>query len=132
MIGDDDDGHAFFEHAIERYNSRLQLVYTETGKMGIQMFRKIRPVVTFIKFQLNDMNGVECLRRIKAGRGVLNMPVYIYSSLQTIHLQRNAQQVGATGLLTEGIGENSLAACLYKTLTDESADDSFGKFNQQR
>ncbi|MCW3117524.1 MAG: hypothetical protein JWM28_1606, partial [Chitinophagaceae bacterium] len=64
------------------------------------MYRKINPSIVLINFQLEDMTGLECLRRIMSIQKKKIAPVYIYHRLITPHLVTRALHNGARGCLT--------------------------------
>ena len=119
LVAEDEYEHLFFQNAIDNLNRGFRLLSAYNGKTGLRIFRKVKPVSVFINFQLNDMNGLLCLNRMKSLKGADNIPVYIYSNDKNGHLARNAIASGAAGCLATNDAVNGLKACLYKTLAEQ-------------
>jgi len=118
LVAEDEYEHLFFQSAIDSLNRKFRLLSAYSGKTGLRIFRKVKPVSVFINFNLNDMNGLLCLNKMKSLKGAEDIPVYIYSSDKNGHLARNAIASGAAGCLATNDAVNGLKAYLYKTLAE--------------
>lgn len=119
LIDDDEEKHDFFQWAIQKYNSRFRLITAVSGKEGVHIFRKVKPAITFINFQLGDMDGLRCLKKIKSFKNTTGWPVYLYYVHANENLFKAAEKTGASGCIASTDTENGLQSFLYKTLTAE-------------
>src|SRR5689334_1556421 len=58
LVTEDEYEHLFFQNAIDSLNHKFRLLSAYSGKSGLRIFRKVKPVSVFINFKLNDMNGL--------------------------------------------------------------------------
>lgn len=119
LVTEDEYEHLFFQNAIDNLNHKFRLLSAYSGKAGLRIFRKVKPVSVFINFKLNDMNGLLCLNKMKSLKGAERIPVYVYSSDKNGHLARNALASGAAACLSTNDAVNGLKACLFKTLAEQ-------------
>jgi len=89
-----------------------------TATEGIKIFRKVKPQISFVNFELDDMPGLICLKKIKSIRGAGKIPVYIYSHRSNEAVAKKANAYGAAGCLDEMNEESGLNRCLFKVLRD--------------
>ena len=93
------------------------------GQKGIDVFRRERPHVTILDFEMPDIDGLEVLRQIRAIDP--NAPVIMLTGAATEAREKQARELGAIGFLAKGFSLHELGAILVQVL--KQADHVAGK-----
>ena len=78
------------------------------------------PTVILLDIMMPDMNGVDCLRTIRANPATHDLPVFMYTALNDGPLVEAARAAGATDTLLKTIPFDALLARLAPHLGDSS------------
>ena len=84
------------------------------GQKGIDVFRRERPHVTILDFEMPDMNGLEVLKQIRAVDP--HAPVIMLTGASTEALEKQARDLGVTEFLAKGFSLHELGAVLNQVL----------------
>lgn len=81
------------------------------GKDGIELAQREKPDLILIDFKLQDLDGMEVLRRLRAFDK--EAKIFIISGLYAEDLEKEALDNGATGFLSKSLGIEAIvkAAC---------------------
>ncbi len=82
-----------------------------SGKDGIELARREQPDLMLIDFKLQDLDGMEVLRRLRTFDK--EAKIFIISGLYAEDLEKEALDNGATGFLSKSLGIEAIvkAAC---------------------
>lgn len=81
-----------------------------SGREGVEIYRRHRPMATILELNLPDMNEVEVLTEIRAVDPCA--PVLIWTEADTEGLEQEARQRGVTEFLVKGFSVHELDAAL--------------------
>ena len=84
------------------------------GQKGIDMFRKHRPHVTILDFEMPDMDGLAVLREIHAIDP--HASVIMLTGVSTEERKKQARELGVTHFLAKGFSLHELGAALNLVL----------------
>jgi DNA-binding response OmpR family regulator len=84
------------------------------GQKGIDVFRRERPQVTILDFEMPDMDGLEVLRQIRAIDP--HAPVIMLTGAGTEALEKQARELGVTDFLAKGFSLHEVGAALNQVL----------------
>ena len=84
------------------------------GQKGIDMFRRERPHVTILDFEMPDIDGLEVLRQIRAIAP--HAPVIMLTGAGTEAREKQARELGVTDFLAKGFSLHELGATLNQIL----------------
>lgn len=84
------------------------------GQKGIDVFRRERPHVTILDFEMPNIDGLEVLRQIRAIDP--HAPVIMLTGAATEEREKQARELGAIGFLAKGFSLHELGATLDKVL----------------
>ena len=84
------------------------------GQKGIDVFRRERPQVTILDFEMPDIDGLEVLRQIRAIDP--HAPVIMLTGVATEAREKQARELGAVGFLAKGFSLHELGATLDQVL----------------
>jgi len=84
------------------------------GQKGIDVFRRERPHVTILDFEMPDIDGLEVLRQIRAIDP--HAPVIMLTGVATEAREKQARELGATDFLAKGFSLHELGATLDQVL----------------
>jgi DNA-binding response OmpR family regulator len=84
------------------------------GQKGIDTFRRERPHVTILDFEMPDMDGLAVLRRIREIDP--RAPVIMLTGAGTEDRERQARELGVTDFLAKGFSLHEIGAALNLVL----------------
>ena len=84
------------------------------GQKGIDVFRRERPDVTILDFEMPDMDGLVVLRQIREIDP--HAPVIMLTGAGTDVLEKQARELGVTDFLAKGFSLHELGAALNQIL----------------
>jgi two-component system response regulator (stage 0 sporulation protein F) len=92
------------------------------GQKSIDLFRKERPHVTILDFEMPDMDGLAVLREIRAIDP--QAPVIMLTGAGTDERKQQARELGVTHFLAKGFSLHELGAALNLVLPPPDQDSS--------
>ena len=92
----------------------------DDGQKGIAVFRRERPHVTILDFEMPDMDGLEVLRQIRAIDP--HAPVIMLTGAGTEVREKQARASGVTDFLAKGFSLHELGAALNQILQQAGQD----------
>ncbi len=107
----------FFETVLKGLGH--EVLTASSGRKGVEVYRRYRPVGTILELNLPDINGVEVLTEIRAVNPYA--PVLIWTEADTEGLEQEARQRGVTEFLLKGFSLHELTDALtgYCSIDDE-------------
>lgn len=84
------------------------------GQKGIDVFRRERPHVTILDFEMPDINGLDVLRQIR--EIAPHAPVIMLTGAGTEVREKQARELGVTDFLAKGFSLHELGATLNQVL----------------
>ena len=84
------------------------------GQKGIEVFRRERPHVTILDFEMPDMDGLAVLRQIREIDP--SAPVIMLTGAGTEARQKQARELGVTDFLAKGFSLHEVGAALNQVL----------------
>lgn len=100
MLVEDDETQAMM-YQLEFSNFGYSLILAGSGKEALQFAVKERPDLIFIDMILGDMNGLELLKKLKAGKFTKESKMVVLSNLQKGELVKEVRQAGAIDFLVK-------------------------------
>jgi len=84
------------------------------GQKGIDVFRRERPHVTILDFEMPDMDGLAVLRQIREIDP--SAPVIMLTGAGTEAREKQARELGVTDFLAKGFSLHEVGAALNQVL----------------
>jgi CheY-like chemotaxis protein len=97
-----------------------RLSSANSGAQALDLLAREMPHVVLLDVFLNDVNGIEVLKRLRALPGGKHLPVLILTASTDADLERCAMDLGARGFLTKPISHGELIAWLQKILAPDA------------
>lgn len=86
ILADDDLDHGIlFEHILKQVNPGKSLTILKDGKQLINFLTSQVPDLLFLDLNMPYKDGYECLREIRQGLGLKELPIVVYSSSTHMH-----------------------------------------------
>jgi DNA-binding response OmpR family regulator len=85
------------------------------GQKGIEVFRRERPHVTILDFEMPDMDGLAVLRQIREIDP--RAPVIMLTGAGTEAREKQARELGVTDFLAKGFSLHEVGAALNQVLS---------------
>jgi CheY-like chemotaxis protein len=82
LIDDDLDDREIFREAVATCNPNIDVLFATDGVSALEILDSsvIQPDVIFLDYNMPRMNGLECLKRLKANPETKNIPTIIYTT----------------------------------------------------
>ena len=94
-----------------------EVLAASSGREGVDVYRRQRPMATILDLNLPDINGIEVLTEIRAVDP--HAPVLIWTGAGTEELEQEARKRGVTEFLIKGFSLHELGAALKRALKQE-------------
>ena len=92
------------------------------GQQGIELFRRERPHVTILDFEMPDMDGLAVLREIRAVDP--QAPVIMLTGAGSDERKKQARELGVTAFLAKGFSLHELGEALNLVLPPADQESS--------
>lgn len=116
---DDDEKIRELLHVMLRRKGH-HVITASGGQKGIDLFRRERPHVTILDFEMPDMDGLAVLREIRAVDP--QAPVIMLTGAGTEERKQQACALGVTEFLAKGFSLHELGAALNLVLRPAEQD----------
>lgn len=93
----EDDPDQIYLYATKFEAEGLILISAKGGAEGIAKAKSDQPDFILCDIVMDDMSGLEALKRIKAEKKTKNIPIAILTNLMKKSLMRQAEEFGAIG-----------------------------------
>jgi CheY-like chemotaxis protein len=104
LADDDNDDAAIFAQALRQVDSSFDLIHVDTG-LGIFEYlrdeKNTLPEAVFLDLNMPEMNGWQCLAKIKNEKKFDMIPVIIYTTSSNPREYEISQDLNAHGLVTK-------------------------------
>jgi len=118
---DDDEKIRELLHVMLRRKGH-RVITASYGQKGIELFRRERPHVTILDFEMPDMDGLAVLREIRAVDP--QAPVIMLTGAGSDERKKQAHELGVTEFLAKGFSLHELGAALNLVLPPTDQDSS--------
>ena len=116
---DDDEKVRELLHVMLRRKGH-HVTTASSGQRGIDLFRRERPQVTILDFEMPDMDGLAVLREIR--KVDPQAPVIMLTGAGSVEREKQARELGVTEFLAKGFSLNELGAALNLILLPADQD----------
>jgi DNA-binding response OmpR family regulator len=80
FVDDDSDDFELFSDVVKEIDPKAEVVHASSS-LHIEKFLKLfLPEIIFLDYNMPEVNGIECLKRIKKNKEFNKVPVIIYSA----------------------------------------------------
>ena len=82
LVDDDIDDRDIFKEAVHFYDPNIKLSFARDGLEAIDYLqtKKVNPDVIFLDYNMPRMNGLDCLKLLKAQQETKSIPIVMYST----------------------------------------------------
>ena len=121
LADDDKDDADIFRQALQEINPSIVFCYADTG-FGIFEYlndeKNPKPDVIFLDLNMPEMNGWQCLAKLKNEKKFESIPVIIYTTSSNPRENEIAQDLEAHGLITKPTDPKILKKVLGLVITN--------------
>ena len=104
IIDDDGDDSGFLCDAICQVSPETNCVTVENAVEaihGLKTTQFMRPDLIFLDLNMPRVNGIQCLKEIKAELGLRDIPVVIYTTSKSYEDRAETLRLGAVNFITK-------------------------------
>lgn len=120
LIDDDTDDHEVFQLCLYKLEQAVDLLTMSSCPEALNLLRE-RPNYTpdyiFLDVNMPLINGLDCLRELRAIRRLDNTPIYMYSTTTQPLVEKRARDLGATGFIVKPARTTELVVQLEEILS---------------
>jgi CheY-like chemotaxis protein len=127
LIDDDQDDRMLFSAALEHNKVPIHLEAVagcDEAIENLSRFGNNLPDYILVDLNMPDVDGFECVEKIKVNCDWANLRIYIYSTSNSPVYVEKAREIGADGYIKKPIGFNDLCLALEKMLTTDMSAES--------
>ena len=126
MIDDDVDDQKIFSIIAEEIDDSVTCTFASDGVDALEKLRSgsCSPDLIFLDVNMPRMDGIECLKRIKATKELDHIPVFMYSTTADPDTMRLTKQLGAREFIVKPSNIADLSAVLSTIFSKEKASHS--------
>jgi CheY-like chemotaxis protein len=95
IIDDDEEEVQLLTAALNEMKVDHKCTWSKNGEQAFAQLQYLVPDVIFLDFNMPDINGLQCLKRIKSLPNCAHVPVILHSSCMTAEIQQQGMQLGA-------------------------------------
>jgi PAS domain S-box-containing protein len=100
---EDNPANALLLTKITQLRANVTCLVAPTGLEGLALVASERPDLVFLDLHLPDIDGAECLRRLRADPATQDLPVVIVTADAATSLHRQLIDLGATCTMTKPV-----------------------------
>jgi len=101
IIDDDEDELVFFTEAIKALNVPHKCTWAKNGEQALQQLPYLKPDMIFIDYNMPLMNGLECIKAIRAIPYLHSVPIILHSNKMDSDLRYKGLKLGATACVSK-------------------------------
>jgi CheY-like chemotaxis protein len=118
LIDDDDDDREIFRDALLICDEHIQLIFATDGLEALQILHAgaNHPDVIFLDYNMPKMNGLECLKALKADPATKFIPLIMYSTSGNPEHENLVLQYGASYYMRKALTFHQTCAELKRLL----------------
>jgi CheY-like chemotaxis protein len=126
LLADDDmDDAEIFGHILEDIDPSLKFYHVTNGSGVMHHLgtpENPKPDIIFLDLNMPEMNGWQCLSRLKSEDKTRDIPVLIYSTSSYLRDKQQAMASGASAFITKPSDYKTLQRLLFKISTSLRRD----------
>ncbi|PLY02691.1 MAG: hypothetical protein C0623_03420 [Desulfuromonas sp.] len=99
------DSSKFFRTIEKQFLAKTpaEVYEADNGEEGFRICKEQKPDLVYLSYELNDMTGPECCRKIKADPGLRSLPVVMVCDQNAKDQLDASRKAGAEGVITKPI-----------------------------
>jgi CheY-like chemotaxis protein len=118
LVDDDRDDREIFEEALMECDPSIDLIFAKDGVEALEILDSgnILPDVIFLDYNMPRMNGMECLKKLKANQRTKQIPTVMYTTSGDRALEKTLLMLGADHYMQKTVGFKELCVELKRLL----------------
>lgn len=119
FIDDDADDRDFFCSTMQMIEPTIECIFAKDGVDAMELLHEnpvLVPDYIFIDMNMPRMDGVECLKELRAIDRLEDAKIYIYSTTVNPKINQEIMSLGAAGILLKPCTINELSSLLQQVI----------------
>ena len=118
LVDDDRDDREIFEEALMECDPSIDLMFARDGVEALEILDSgnILPDVIFLDYNMPRMNGMECLKNLKANQKTKQIPAIMYTTSGDRELEKTLLMLGADHYMQKTVSFAELCVELKRLL----------------
>ncbi len=126
LIDDDQDDREIFREAVATCDAKIEMMFAADGIEALNILKSstVLPDVIFLDYNMPRMNGLECLKKLKANSDTKNIPTILYTTSGDREQEKVVLLLGADYYMQKTVSFNGLCEELARLfdLIDKKVD----------
>jgi CheY-like chemotaxis protein len=118
LVDDDEDDRAIFQEAMLICHPEIEVVFAVNGVQALEILESatVRPDVIFLDYNMPRMNGLECLKQLKANSQWESIPTVMYTTSGDREQEKSVLAFGADYYMRKANGFEQLCTELDRLI----------------
>jgi CheY-like chemotaxis protein len=118
VIEDYLDTRLFLVECLRRHG--YNVLEAEDGQDGLAKAQQLKPALILMDLAMPGLDGIEALRRMRRGPGLLLTPIFVMSAYLTKEVRLDALAAGCDGVFAKPLNPDALLIEIGETLAFDS------------
>ena len=116
LADDDEDDRWLFLQVVSEISSTMKLSFAKDGTELLSFLKTHSPDLVFIDLNMPLLNGVECIREIRAAQPKSELPIIVYSTSSSEKNIEECYDEGANHYIVKPYSVDKISQALTKVL----------------
>jgi PleD family two-component response regulator len=117
LIDDDMDDIDVFKTIMLSIDSLIDVLCLQQPKSMESVISTSRPDLIFLDLMMPDIDGIECLTKLKANKSTRNIPVILYTGSQNRTEKNLALRIGAFEVIAKGSNILNITSSIKQSIS---------------
>jgi CheY-like chemotaxis protein len=117
LIDDDMDDIDVFKTIMLSIDSLIDVLCLQQPKSMESVISTSRPDLIFLDLMMPDIDGIECLTKLKANKSTRNIPVILYTGSQNRTEKNLALRIGAFEVIAKGSNIPNITSSIKQSIS---------------
>ena len=119
LADDDEDDRWLFLQVVSQISSTMKLSFAKDGTELLSFLKTNTPDLVFIDLNMPLLNGVECIREIRAAQPKSELPIIVYSTSSSEKNIEDCYHEGANYYIVKPYSIDKISIALTKVLNKD-------------
>jgi DNA-binding response OmpR family regulator len=106
--------------ALNAMKANFKCTWAKSGEQALKQLQYLKPDVIFVDYNMDGMDGIQCLQAIRGLPNCIHVPVILHSSCMSEQIRSKGLQLGAYQCLQKPASFDKLMTVLQPFVFEKS------------